>query len=199
MILIYDTETSGLWRDTLPATDPSQPHLVQLAAELLSEDYERQALLVGLVKPDGWTIEPQAQDVHRISTIQATRYGVPLAALVSVFYQLALKATRIVAHNVEFDRHVMTAALFRAAGEVPLDWRKKMNAFYCTQENAAPYCALEGPIPGIPKFPSLEEAHARLVPEVAFHSRHDALDDLLATKRVFMRLMEREKNGNANS
>lgn len=197
MYLIFDSETSGLWRDKLPATDASQPHLLQIAAELLTDDFERKGLLFGLVKPDGWTIEPQAQDVHHISIMEATRYGVPLPSLIIPFYQMALKADTIVAHNVEFDRHIITSALFRVSGEVPIGWRKKLNQFFCTQEQSAADCALPGPIPGIPKYPTLEEAHARLVPEIAFHSRHDALDDLEATKRVFMAL-KRKSDGNAN-
>ncbi len=198
--LFFDTETSGLWRDNLDPQDPSQPHLLQLSAELVSwngRDARTEATMSAIIKPDGWSIEPQAYEVHGISERRAYRIGLPLNVALSYFANMVRHVDgAIVNHHVHFDRAVVTAAIWRA-GYADLWWRKLGNQFFCTMEATAAICALPGVIPGEPKYPTLDEAHARLVPEIPFHSRHDSWDDLQAAKRIYQALQE-HRSGDEN-
>ena len=64
MILFYDTETSGIPRWDLPADDPAQPRIVQIAALAVDDfDNTEKSRYEAIVKPEGWTIaEGAAKD-----------------------------------------------------------------------------------------------------------------------------------------
>jgi len=64
LYLFFDTETNGLWRRDLEATDPNQPHLVQIAAQLVDEDEKVVNQYSMLIRPEGWTIPKDAEDVY---------------------------------------------------------------------------------------------------------------------------------------
>lgn len=60
MILVYDTETTGLPDWQQPSEAPQQPHIVELAALLYDTDTcELVDSMHTLVRPDGWTLVPE--------------------------------------------------------------------------------------------------------------------------------------------
>ena len=70
MILVYDTETTGLPRDwNAPLTDSENwPRLVQLAWQLHTPDGKLVSRGNRIVRPDGFTIPYNAAKVHGITT-----------------------------------------------------------------------------------------------------------------------------------
>ena len=56
MILVFDTETTGLPDFKKRSSDPSQPHLVQLALVQYNADGEETEHHSVIIKPDGWQI-----------------------------------------------------------------------------------------------------------------------------------------------
>ncbi len=187
MLLVVDTETSGLLRDDLPADDPSQPHLVQLGAQLFDRQGARRANLTTLIKPEGWSIEPQAEAVHGISAQTCQRYGVSVVFALGVLQGLVACSTRVVAHNMNFDRKVIAAAIHRAGGQ-GLWWSRAGGRMVCTMEAATPVLKLEGKFGH--KFPSLAEAMAGLCPAFPFDERHDAEADVMATRELYQTLLQ---------
>lgn len=185
MLLILDTETSGLLRDDLAAEDPSQPHLVQLGAQLFSQDGTKRGHLNVLIKPDGWSIEPQAQQVHGIDVQVCHRFGVDVVFALGVLQGMVGCAARIVAHNMNFDRKVIASAIHRAGG-TGLWWQRAGSRMFCTMEAATPVLKLEGKFGH--KFPSLTEAMAGLCPDYPFVERHDADSDVAATAELYRAL-----------
>lgn len=185
MRLFYDTETSGLWRDDLPFDHPSQPNLVQLGLQFFDAKWKRTGLFTAMIRPDGWSIEPDAERHHGISEARASRHGIPLVAALSVLQGFAANARRIAAHNNEFDRKIIKSAIARAGGE-GLWWARKAPQFFCTMESSTPVCQLPGEH-GF-KFPSLEEAHRFFYPEAAYITEHDAEKDTDALVRVYQAL-----------
>lgn len=185
MLLVFDTETSGLWRDDLDVQDPSQPHLVQLGAQLFDLDYRRRGHMNVLIKPEGWEIEQEAASVHGISTATCHRYGVPLVAALSTFQGLVACASRIIAHHALFDRRVVAAAIFRAHG-TGVWWQRCGTKMFCTMETATPVLKIQGEFGD--KFPSLEEAVAMLAPGTP-KPTHDADTDISATVAVYRALI----------
>lgn len=190
MLLAYDVESSGLLKPGLDSLDPSQPALVQLGAQLFDRNWVKRAHLTVLIKPDGWGLEAGAESVHGISTQTCARYGIALAEALIPFRGLVEAASRIIAHNMNFDRHVIASAIHRAGGQ-GLWWAKAAPKLLCTMETSTEVCALPGQF-GSYKFPSLEEAVAALVPDAAnYPVRHDADSDIAATVAVYRALLER--------
>lgn len=188
MRLFYDTETTGLWREDLPFDDPSQPRLCQIGLQLYDANWTRTGILTALIKPEGWSIEPEAEKHHGISVARCARHGVPLVAALAVLQAFAASSRQIIAHNNEFDRKVVKAELARLASD-GLWWARKAPSFVCTMELSTPVCQLPGEY-GF-KYPSLEEAHRYLYPGEEFSTRHEAESDVEAVVRVFRGLLER--------
>lgn len=186
MITVFDCETTGLLRAGMPAEE--QPHLLQLSCALYDGQKRRRGRLTTIMRPDGWSIEPQAELVHGIAERTAHRAGIPPVPALAVLRFFAENSTKIVAHNFEYDWSIIDAALKRAgsAGEW---WRDARQKRFCTQEVSTPILNLPGEFGQ--KFPSLEEAHRFFFPESPYESRHDAEEDADATARVYFAISER--------
>ncbi|MGB1384087.1 MAG: exonuclease domain-containing protein, partial [Flavobacteriales bacterium] len=115
MILIYDTETTGLPRDwNAPLSDGDNwPRLVQLAWQLHDEGGKLLSRGNRIVQPDGFTIPYNSTKIHGISTERALEEGVPLADVVKEFMADAAKAKYVMGHNIGFDVNVVGAELLR--------------------------------------------------------------------------------------
>lgn len=135
-ILFYDTETTGLPRWSLPSEDPSQPHITQIAAELVDEDSG--LVLAGmnlLIKPDGWVIPDDIAEMTGITTELCEAFGVALGQAMDLFLGLWSRANIRVGHNESFDMRMVRIELMRVYGEAVADDWKEGSAF-CTRSNS---------------------------------------------------------------
>lgn len=188
MRLGLDTETSGLLRDKLPLTDRSQPRICQLAAVLFDMKWRPQGKLVVLIRPDGWAMEPDAQEHHGITEQQCISRGVPVVAALAVLQGLCANATQIFGHNIQFDRQMIDIELSRCGAEAAW-WKRKAYQFACTMETGTPVANLPGEF-GI-KFPSLEELHHILMPDRDYATKHEGEADVMASARCARELEAR--------
>ena len=80
MYLFFDTETTGLpKRWNAPVTDlENWPRLVQLAWIMYDDRGNMLESRDVIVKPEGFTIPPEASRVHGITTLVAREKGEPL-------------------------------------------------------------------------------------------------------------------------
>ena len=186
MILFFDVESSGLFREGLPVYDPTQPHLVEIGARLLDSKYQTKGFIETMIQPTGWSVEPEALVVHGISEADCARYGIDIRAALSVFQQMCLKARFIVAHNLEFDRKVIAAQLAKI-GSDGLWWQRQAPKFKCTMEESKEVCRLPGQY-GDFKFPSLAEAFCHFNPGVPFETTHRAGADIAACISIYRAL-----------
>lgn len=186
MILFIDTESSSLFNDSLDVLDPSQPDMVQLGAQLFDLQGKKRGHLNVLIKPSGWEMVAEAEAVHGISTQSCHRYGVSVISALSLLQGMVGCATRIVGHNVQFDRKIITVAIHRAGG-AGLWWQKVGGRMFCTMERSVDVLHLPGEF-GF-KFPTLEEAVTLLAPDAPKPS-HDADSDIAATVAVYRALVE---------
>ena len=119
--IFFDTETTGLPDWSQPSEAPHQPHIVQLAAQLVNLDTRRVISSMDvIIRPDGWTIPQETTVVHGITNEMAMDLGVPEAAAVEMFLGLWKNRLRI-AHNEQFDARIMRIALMRFFGEERAD------------------------------------------------------------------------------
>lgn len=187
-VLFWDTETTGFFNEREPVDHPSQPHIVQLAAQLCEDDGSILAGFSFIVDP-GVEIPEGAAKVHGITTAKAVQLGMSTDFALSAFAHLYQRADAICAHNAKFDKGVTEAAIARHRRSItPL--RKTM---FCTMEAASPIINLP-PTERMkaagfnkPKPPKLEEAVRHFFNE-SLDGAHDAMVDVIACRRVFFHL-----------
>lgn len=94
MILIFDTETTGVPRNyKAPASDlDNWPRLVQLAWILAEEDGTPIEEIEYIVRPNGFSIPLAASAIHGITTETAMNRGVDLIEVMNHFQLSLLQA-----------------------------------------------------------------------------------------------------------
>lgn len=194
LALFYDTETTGLpdWKS--PSESHDQPHIVQLAAELVdTETREVICSMDVIVKPDGWTIPDDIAEIHGITTERATEVGIPERDAIAMLLELKAKANLRVAHNRMFDDRIIRIGLKRffdkkdseEADTQPSDYWKEGEA-YCTAQGSRKMCSLPKN-----KIPTLGEAHQILV-GTELEKAHNAMSDTRGCKAVYFAIVAKE-------
>ena len=191
MYLIFDTETTGLpkrWDAPISDTD-NWPRAIQIAWQLHDamghcinhQDY--------LIKPDGFNIPYDAEQIHGISTELAQEKGVPLQDVLEKFNEALGKAKFLVGQNVGFDINIIGCEFFREDMANPIQELPVLDT--CT-EHTAELCKIPGGRGGKFKLPTLTELHEFLFDE-AFNEAHNATADVEATTRCFLELIRRQE------
>jgi DNA polymerase-3 subunit epsilon len=181
VILIYDTETTGL-PSKAPLGDPSQPRLVQLGALFMEPDgTERMRLDLVIYRDE---IPEAAQRAHGITEGFAKTYGVNEGAALDIFLDLVEVSDTIVAHNLRYDELVIKNALAVQGEQNPDPFRNKNK--FDTMLVSTNICKLPKRNGGY-KYPTLMEAHKHFF-GVGFEGAHQAISDVLACKRIFFHL-----------
>lgn len=186
MFLIYDTETTGLPKDfNAPVTDSENwPRLVQLAWQLHDEKGELIEVFNYIVKPDGFTIPYNSEQVHGISTDRALKYGKPLLEVLEKFEESLAKTKVVAGHNIEFDLNIIGAEHHRMSFQSPLLDIHSVD----TKEDGTNFCKIPGGKGGGYKWPTLTELHFALFQE-GFDEAHNAAADVEATARCFLEMV----------
>ena len=191
MYLIFDTETTGLPKSyNAPITDTENwPRCVQIAWQL----HDTMGNLVDhqdyLVRPEGFNIPYESEQIHGISTALAEQDGVPLGEVLEKFNVALSKATFAVGQNVDFDIKVMGCEFYREDVENPLQELPVLDT--CT-EHTAELCKIPGGRGGKFKLPTLTELHQYLFGE-PFAEAHNATADVEATTRCFLELIRKRQ------
>lgn len=189
MYLIFDTETTGLpKRYDAPISDSANwPRFVQIAWQLHDDRGRLVEHLDFIVRPEGFDIPFDAEQVHGISTALAEEKGIPLNEGLKKFNAALNKTKFIVGQNLGFDVKIMGAEFYRAGMETPLMDLPVLDT--CT-EKTADLCQIPGGRGGKYKLPNLTELHEKLFEE-PFAEAHNATADVEATARCFLELVRR--------
>ena len=190
MFLIFDTETTGLpknWK--APISDTSNwPRCVQIAWQL----HDKYGKLVEnksfIIKPDGFDIPFESENIHGISTDLALAEGHQLKKVLESFNSAISKSKFIVGHNINFDLNVIGCEFYRS------NFKSKLNnvdVLDTCSEQTAELCKLSGGRGGKYKLPTLTELHEFLFNE-KFKDAHNASADVEATSRCLLELIRIE-------
>ena len=197
-IIFLDTETNGLPNWGVPSSDPSQPHVTQLAAELCVEETGETLMAMDMIiRPDGWEIPQELQELTGITMERAMREGRPAGEVMATFFGMWSGADLRAAHNESFDMRMLRIEIMRdpflsmqAVGGIPFADYWKSAPAYCTQGNSVKICNLP-PTPKMvaarrkgPKSPNLAEAYKFFTGEDLVGA-HDAKVDIMACKAVY--------------
>lgn len=190
MYFIFDTETTGLpkrWDAPITDTD-NWPRCIQIAWQLHDDMGRLIEHRDYLIKPDGFNIPYDSEQIHGISTALAEEQGVPISEVLKEFNQALGKAKFVVGQNIRFDLNIMGSEFYRYGVETPLSELAVLDT--CT-EVTAELLQLPGGRGGRYKLPNLTELHAYLF-DKPFDEAHNATADVEATTRCFFELIRRE-------
>ena len=187
MYLIFDTETTGLPKNfRAPITDTDNwPRCVQIAWQLHDADGSLIEHKDFLIKPDGFEIPFQSEQIHGISTALAHEKGISLEEVLAEFQQVLGKSKFLVGQNLRFDLNVMGCEFHRLQKDN--GWLEIPVLDTCT-ETTALLCQIPGGRGGKFKLPTLSELHEHLFGD-KFQEAHNATADVEATARCFFELI----------
>ncbi|MFA5573579.1 MAG: DNA polymerase III subunit alpha [Brumimicrobium sp.] len=189
MYIVFDTETTGLPKDwNRPYTDTDNwPRVVQIAWQL----HDKNGALIEakdyLIKPEGFDIPFNAEEIHGISTLLAEKEGISLDKMLEEFNEVLKKAKFIVGQNVGFDINVLGSEFVRQKTETTMHNMPVLDT--CT-ETTAQLCQIPGGRGGKFKYPTLTELHEFLF-NIPFNEAHNATADVEATARSFFELIRK--------
>lgn len=178
-ILFFDTETTGIPDWKIPSDDPTQPHIVQLAALLCdSESQEVLESMDVIVAPNGWVIPDETIELHGITNERAAEEGIDEKDALYMFLSLYEQCDLRVAHNTTFDNRIIRIALKRYLPDVISDeeWKDK-DRYYCTLMNARK-------IMGGNSGHKLEEVYKHFIGE-RLVGAHSAMNDTRACREIY--------------
>ncbi len=189
MYIIFDTETTGLpKRYDAPIHDTDNwPRAIQLAWQIHDKWGELVEQKNVLIKPEGFDIPYDSEQIHGISTALAEAKGIPIADALEQFNLALSKAEFVVGQNVDFDVNIMGAEFYRAGFDTALMDMPVLDT--CT-EKTAKLCQIPGGRGGGFKLPTLTELHEFLFKE-PFAEAHNASADVEATARCFLELLRK--------
>lgn len=189
MYIIFDTETTGLPRDwNAPITDTDNwPRVIQIAWQLHDDMGKLVEHKDFLIKPEGFDIPYDAEQIHGISTELAKAQGEPLEDVLKLFNEALGKAEFVVGQNIKFDINVTGCEFVRTEMDTPM---LEMDILDTCTETTANLCQIPGGRGGRFKLPTLTELHEYLF-HVPFAEAHNATADVEATTRCFFELMRR--------
>lgn len=206
-ILFFDTETTGLVKDTSKTyLEPDNyPRLVQLAYELWLVDDELHTYHVAercdyLIRPKGFTITPALTNIHGITPEKALKFGSNLGIVLERFVDLLYDVDLFVAYGLDFDLGVILSELIRVyevvynmpvSSHMPPPDDKGI----CLMKSAAEMLKIPKPADklyaGEYKYLSLEDLHNHFF-RCGFRafSEHDAAQDVRALTRCFSKMYD---------
>lgn len=194
LVLVFDTETTGLIKGPRPRALEQYPYITQITAILYSAvDKKIVSVLNEYVSlPDGVIIDPVISELTGITNEICNTRGKPIEDILLSFCELVLTSKILVAHNYEFDSEVLQAELYRCSGKMPKYYAKIFDypgrPCFCTMKNSVDFCNLKT-AGGKQKYPRLIELYRSLFglsPIVG--SLHNSAVDTLICLRCFLKL-----------
>lgn len=194
-ILFFDTETNGEIISQFRTMRETEffPRVIQLAWLLTDGTGQDVGIGEALIKPDGWEI-PQEKFwlKNGFTTEKNQAQGVPMPGVLDLFLNHYNVCSVLVAHNMAFDFNVLGAELIRYGKR---GRRDPARVKICTMTAGVMLCKIPrrgagGSFTGW-KYPRLSELYLHLFGEKMVNA-HNAMGDVLATKKIFFELVKRE-------
>lgn len=183
-VLFIDTETTGLplWGD--PSDDPRQPHVVELAAELVDFNTRDTLGKLDFLINNDVVIPDEVIAIHGITREMCAAEGVTPLHAHEQFVELISQADEVVGHQVSFDIRMMRIHGSRVTGE---KWENQVPT-YCTMKQAHAHVkTLPRKPDGWVWPPSLADTVKHLLGE-DFTEAHRARPDCDAARRIYFHI-----------
>jgi len=171
--LIFDTETTDLLASASMSIE-RKPRVIEFAAILWDDATSDEQEFNWLFDP-GVPIKPKAAEVTHI-TDDMVRGKPPFAEMAPAIRALLVLADVIVAHNLHFDRHILSCEFIRA-DTADVKWPRGI----CTVENTEHLLGRRMKLAELYRFLFAED----------FHGAHRAIGDVRALLRCYRELIKR--------
>lgn len=199
-ILFFDLETTGLpetksfnsYYNYKHSEKYKNSRIVQISwiiannkGKILTEhDY--------IIKPDGFIISDEASKIHGITTKKAIEQGIELVKIFEYFEKDVKNVTSMVAHNLNFDKNVLYAELYKY-GYINLIKKLDTIMHLCTGEISKPLLKLPAFYSGEYKMPKLTELYKWCFNQEMTNA-HNSKYDTINMKNCFYYMMNFDKN-----
>lgn len=183
MILILDTETTGLpplnqkgkgFKSPKNYEDWNDCRLVQLAWIICNDIGGIVKSVDYIIKPKYFIIPDEATTIHGISQALAKEKGTKVDVVLEELLADVKRCDVIVAHNINFDYHVILAEVLRLGWSIE-DLEKK--DLYCTM--------LAGCNPATEKWPKIEELYEKYFGKKPEMEQHRAMNDVYLCRDLY--------------
>lgn len=188
--LFIDTETTSFPKKYGDIKQDGQARVTQIAMLLTDGNGRSMAEYSTLIKPDGWVINEEAAKVTGFSNELCELWGVSCKAAFNFYLRMAGIATKIIAHNIEFDRKMMQIEAAYCEQAFP------QNDWFCTMHSTAPLVNIPPTEKMIaagfnkPKDPKLEESLQFMCGRSLGDTAHDAMYDVKACRDIYFELLK---------
>ena len=188
-VMVFDVETTGIPNFKLASDDPSQPYICEFAAALYDDEKSEIIRTINsLICPDGWDIQPDAVEVHGITTKMCFDVGRPITGIVQMALDMMREADVIAGYNVAFDLKMVRGACRRY--DIDYDYDEMQAKKFDVMRKCTKLCKLP-PTPKMrargmkaPKTPTLEEA-ATILLKQPMPEAHRAFADMQTTMDLY--------------
>ena len=112
-IMFFDLETNGLPKKNRVNYIEDWPDIVQISWSIYKLSGELIDIGNEIIKPFGFQINKESEDIHGISQKMALTKGKSFAEVIDIFIHKMRCANIVVAHNLEFDLTVLITSVFK--------------------------------------------------------------------------------------
>lgn len=178
MILVFDTETTGL---PLHPSAPleKQPRIIEFGGALLSPVTGAVELTVNIMINPGEALEPVITKITGI-TDEDLKDALPFQAVLPQIREVFAQATGVIAHNLPFDKSLMRFELARVGVQLPDSVMEGVEIFPWPEKELCTVGAFQEVWGRRPKLVELYEWSLRK----PLAQTHRALDDVMALVEV---------------
>jgi DNA polymerase-3 subunit epsilon len=196
-LLIFDTETNGLpkYMKSYPNSTNilDWPVIVQLSYILYdTETCEVVTVQNEYIKmKDGLQITESSTKIHGITNEMCELHGVEMEHMIDIFMKDFNKADLAIAHNIEFDKKVLLAELYRCNKLEYVDTISFATKYFCTMQETIELCNIKACSKinkrEFVKFPTLLELCRHLFGYEP-KNLHNALNDVVICFHCFYKI-----------
>ena len=186
--LFFDTETTGLpvnKKMEALSGKGNWPDLVSISWSVYDSDVCVKRV-THLVKPELWVIPEESIAIHKITMERAQAEGVALADVMEEFREDLAKCTKVVAHNMAFDKNIIFNAFAWRLGKDPRKFWPLVGEF-CSLEKSKNELKLPARYPkpwDMYKMPRLDELYEATFGEPAPAGAHRADRDVEVLEKI---------------
>ena len=195
-VMVFDTETTGLPKYMKHTPNQNNlnnwPHIVQLSYIIYDTDTDSVKNITDHIirVPEGVQITEENAAIHGI-TQEISQQGIPLNMALDEFMVDFDNVDLIIAHNIEFDKKMLMAELYRLDYILCVDKIHTSTKYVCTMQEGIDLCNIKA----FTKIEKKEYIKWPTLAELCQHlfnyeptNLHNALNDVAICLRCFLKM-----------
>lgn len=195
-VMVFDTETTGLPKYMKHTPNQNNldnwPHIVQMSYIIYDTDTDRVLNITDHIirVPEGVQITEENAAIHGI-TQEISQQGIPLNMALDEFMVEFDNVDLIIAHNIEFDKKMLMAELYRADYILCVDKIHTSTKYVCTMQEGIDLCNIKA----FTKIEKKEYIKWPTLAELCQHlfnyepkNLHNSLNDVAICLRCFLKM-----------